>query len=282
MGSYCELYISNFPIATTKNEIDPFLLSIFQPNDLVIFDRKIGDRFQLLYGREDSIDEQEIAIQYFNTAQNLKDRLNVIGFTMKKVEKEFENTKRESLERLHEWIKDKSFSNNKNIEDTLKAEIELLRNSNLADFLSASKQIIKNGFKIDKVNSAKPENTVVEYLMQDNYGLEKFPYGYDQRTLLRALLEITKPDEKITYDITELVEGGYYESDPENIYEEVIGNVTYDYKIGDKFLILTEGSSDIQILKNSLELLYPHLFGYYSFMDFGISNASGSASSLVA
>lgn len=282
MGSYCELYISNFPIATTKNEIDPFLLSIFQPNDLVIFDRKIGDRFQLLYGREDSIDEQEIAIQYFNTAQNLKDRLNVIGFTMKKVEKEFENTKMESLETLHEWIKDKSFSNNKDIEEKLNAEIELLRNSNLADFLSASKEIIKNGFKIDKENPAKPENTVVEYLMQDNYGLEKFPYGYDQRTLLRALLEITKPDEKITYDITELVEGGYYESEPENIYEEVIGNVTYDYKIGDKFLILTEGSSDIQILKNSLELLYPHLFGYYSFMDFGISNASGSASSLVA
>src|SRR5690606_36682512 len=71
-------------------------------------------------------------------------------------------------------------------------------------------------------------------------------------------------------------------NDPESVYDEVIESVTYDYEIGDKFLILTEGSSDIQILKNSLELLYPHLAGYYSFMDFGISNASGSASSLVA
>lgn len=282
MGSYCELYISSFPIATTKNEIDPFLLSIFQPTDLVVYERKIGERFQLLYGREDSVDESEKAIQYINTAQNLKERLNVVGFTMKRVEEAFENSKTESLERLNEWIKDKRFNDNENIEKELKEQVELLKNSSLSDFLIASKEIIKDGYKIERDESEISENPIVEYLLQERYGLENFPYDYDQRTLLRALLEVTEPDEKITYDITELVEGGYYESEPENIYNEVIDNVTYDYEIGDKFLILTEGSSDIQILKNSLELLYPHLSGYYSFMDFGISNASGSASSLVA
>ena len=282
MGSYCELYISNYLIATTKNEIDPFLLSIFQPNDLVVYERKIGERYQLLYGRDDSVDERERAIQYINTAQNLKERLNVVGFTMKRVEEAFENSKIESLERLNEWIEDKRFNDNETIEKTLKEEVELLKNSNLSDFLNASKEIIKDGYKIERDDSEISENLIVEYLLQDRYGLEKFPYDYDQRTLLRALLEITEPNEKITYDITELVEGGYYDSEPEDIYDEVIDNVTYDYEIGDKFLILTEGSSDIQILKNSLELIYPHLSGYYSFMDFGISNASGSASSLVA
>lgn len=282
MGSYCELYISNYPIATTKNEIDPFLLSIFQPNDLIVYERKIGERYQLLHGRVYSVDESERAIQYINTAQHLKERLNVVGFTMKRVEEAFENSKTESLERLDEWIEDKRFNDNETIEKTLKEEVELLKNSSLSDFLNASKEIIKDGYKIERDDSEISENPIVEYLLQDRYGLEKFPYDYDQRTLLRALLEITEPNEKITYDITELVEGGYYDSEPGDIYDEVIDNVTYDYEIGDKFLILTEGSSDIQILKNSLELLYPHLSGYYSFMDFGISNASGSASSLVA
>lgn len=282
MGSYCELYISKFPIATTKNEIDPFLLSIFQPNDLVVYERKIGERLQLLYGRDDSVDETERAIQYINTAQNLKERLNVVGFTMKRVEEAFENSKIESLERLNECIENKSCNDNETFEKTLKKEVEILKNSNLSDFLDASKEIIKNGYKIEREDSEISENPIIEYLIQDKYGLEKFPYDYDQRTLLRALLEITEPNEKITYDITELVEGGYYDSEPEDIYDEVIYNITNNYEIGDKFLILTEGSSDIQILKNSLELLYPHLSGFYSFMDFGISNASGSASSLVA
>jgi hypothetical protein len=165
MGSYCELYISNYLIATTKNEIDPFLLSIFQPNDLVVYERKIGERYQLLYGRDDSVDERERAIQYINTAQNLKERLNVVGFTMKRVEEAFENSKIESLERLNEWIEDKRFNDNETIEKTLKEEVELLKNSNLSDFLNASKEIIKDGYKIERDDSEISENLIVEYLL---------------------------------------------------------------------------------------------------------------------
>lgn len=283
MGSYCELYISKFPIATTKNEVDPFLLSIFQPDDLVVFNRKIGDRFKVLYGRDSEADETERAIQYISTANKIKERLNVIGFTMKRVEEAFENSKKESLDRLNEWLDDRSFNDNESMSKKLNLEIELLKNSSLSDFLKASKEIIENelGFALEKETQIS-KNPIVNYLLEERYGLDKFPYDYDQRTLLRAILEITKPDESITYDITELVEAGYYECEPESVYNEVIDNVTYDYEIGDKFLILTEGSSDIEILKNSLDLLYPHLSGYYSFMDFGISNAMGSAGSLVA
>lgn len=35
-------------------------------------------------------------------------------------------------------------------------------------------------------------------------------------------------------------------------------------------------------MKESLTILYPHLVGYYSFMDFGLSNAAGGASFLVS
>ncbi len=276
MGSYCELYISKFPISTTKNEVDPFLLSIFLPEDLVVFERKVGDRFQLLYGRDDEVEENERAIQYVNTAKNLKERLDVIGFTMKRVKEAFENSKKESLECLKEWLESPSFNNSGSMNQQLKEEIKILENSSLADFLEACKEII------EKDGSQSSKDPIVKFLLKERYGLERFPYDYDQRTLLRAVLEITKPEEKVTYDITELVEAGYYENDPESVYDEVIENITFDYEIGDKFLILTEGSSDIQILKNSLELLYPHLSGYYSFMDFGVSNAGGSASSLVA
>jgi hypothetical protein len=284
MGSYCELYIKDYPIATTKNEIDPFLLSLFQTSDLNVFERKIGDRIQVLYGRENEEEEEEKAIQYFNSAKNIRDRLNVMGFTLTRTIERFEESKEESLVRLRERLEDKTFNDSDRMNKILTNEIQILENNSFDDFIEAVKEIFEHnyGFAIKKENLPDKINPIIPYLLDYGYGLDRFPYDYDQRTLLRALLEATEPDAVITYDITELLESGYYEGEPKEVYDEVIGNLTFDYELGEKFLILTEGTSDINILRDSLELLYPHLTGYYSFMDFGVSNASGSASSLVA
>lgn len=283
MGAYCELYISDYPIATTKDEIDPFILSLFQPEDLKTFQRRIGDRNQLLYGRSDFDDEIEQAVEYSNSAKNIKDRLEIMGFTLNKAIAEFETSKANAIETLTGYLNDKNFTSNPEVEEKLKREKELLENSSFNDFLQASKEIIdkKYRYKVKTEELPKDTNPVIFYLLKAP-GLEKFPYNYDQRGLLRALLEITQNEEKITYDITELIDQDNYEDEIENIYENTIQNITYDYELGEKFIILTEGSYDIQILQGAMNILYPHLKGYYSFMDFGISNASGSASSLVA
>ena len=47
-------------------------------------------------------------------------------------------------------------------------------------------------------------------------------------------------------------------------------------------IILTEGSTDIAILRSALDLLYPHLVGYYTFFDFRTSNSRGGAGQLAA
>jgi len=207
-----------------------------------------------------------------------------MGFTLKKAISEFEISKAESIERLTGYLNDRKFTSNPEIEAKLKAEIELLEESSFNDFLKACKEIIDNGYryKIKVEELPKEFNPLIFYLLEYAHGLEQFPYNYDQRVLLRSLLEVTPNDIKITYDITELIDQEYFEDEIENIYEDTIQNITYDYELGEKFLILTEGSSDILILQGAMNVLYPHLTGYYSFMDFGISNASGSASSLVA
>jgi hypothetical protein len=41
-------------------------------------------------------------------------------------------------------------------------------------------------------------------------------------------------------------------------------------------------TTDIYVLQQTLKLLYPHLYDYYSFMDFSSSNAMGSAPQLAA
>lgn len=284
MGQYCELYISEYPISTTKDEIDPFILSLFQPEDLIHFDRLIGERNQLLYGHGDYKDETEHAVLYSNTAKNIRDRLEIMGFTLKKAKSEFEAGKESSIETLKGYLSDKNFASDPKIEAKIKWEKELLEKSSFNDFLFASKEIINKGYRytIKVEDLSKETNPLILYLLEYNNELDRFPYNYDIRVLLRSLLEFTLDDKKITYDITELIDQEHYEDELMNIYEDTIQNITYDYELGEKILILTEGSSDIQILQGAMNILFPHLTGYYSFMDFGISNASGSAGSLVA
>jgi hypothetical protein len=47
-------------------------------------------------------------------------------------------------------------------------------------------------------------------------------------------------------------------------------------------IVLTEGSSDAEILSKSLTVLFPHLVGYYTFFDFHGSKAAGGATQLIS
>ena len=53
-----------------------------------------------------------------------------------------------------------------------------------------------------------------------------------------------------------------------------------DYSVNSRIILLTEGPTDSEVLRASIELLYPHLSSYYSFMDLAV-RAPGGAGSLV-
>lgn len=283
MGAYCELYINKYPIALTKNEIDPYLLSVFQKDDIKIFQRKINERYKILYANIDEENDNEKAIQFVNNAKIIKDRLNVMGFTFSRVKEMFEISKADEIKRLKEYLDEKTIEENEDFYEKIKSEINLLDKSDIDDFLIAFKEIIQHdyGFSVDKSMLSNSTSPLIFYLLEYGYGFERFPTNYDLRTLLRAFLEFVNDDEIITYDITEVVDVYYNTIDEKQIYDEIVNIYTYEFEIGDKFIILTEGTTDIYMLENSLKLLYPHLVEFYSFMDFGNSNASGSASSLV-
>jgi hypothetical protein len=280
MGAYCILEISNFPIAATKNEIDPFILSLFQQEDQNSYQRRIGDRNKMLYNQEEDDDEIETVVEYSSSAKEVRDRLEVMGFTMKKVKADFELSKQEGIKRLQEYLQKDSF---KSAKANLKMELGLLEKNSFEDFLNASETIIRKKYKFKSWGheAVKTKDPLINYLLAGYY-FDKFPFLYDLRILLRALLELTDDKAKITYDVTELIQVGDEYDELDHVYEDTVANITYNYELGEKCLILTEGSTDIIILQAALHILYPHLTGYFSFMDFGTSNASGSSSSLIA
>lgn len=274
MGTYCELYVADYPIYSTKSQVDPVIMTIFRESDKRVFDRKVSDRNPLTWGHIEDEGEMETVYEYANTVANIKQRLEIMGFSLVKVAREFEIGRENEVERLKAWGGEESGS-------LWSDELHLFEVVTFEDYLSAFRQILEKGLRPRPFDIPPEESPLVRFILDvdsDDF-YYRFPCG-DIRYFLRAFLEVCPDDALVIQDITDLVHGGYY--DPEDAVCEIsIAELTHDYPVNEKIIILTEGSTDKVVLERSLELLYPHLYEYYSFMDFGISNAPGSAGTLV-
>src|SRR3712207_5076662 len=87
MGEFSTLYINDYEVDSWKNSIG-YSYILFSENDFV-------ETTQFNEGDE----EPRHVYQYVITAANLIDRLEVLGFTIKKVKKDFEEGKALILEK---------------------------------------------------------------------------------------------------------------------------------------------------------------------------------------
>src|SRR5205823_12551628 len=101
----------------------------------------------------------------------------------------------------------------------------------------------------------------------------------DIRCFLRALLEVIPDSATVTQELTDLVEGEYFEVGA-NMTEWALQTLKGDYSINSPVIVLTEGSTDSECIRRALGVLYPELTEYYSFMDLAV-RAPGGAGSLV-
>lgn len=115
-------------------------------------------------------------------------------------------------------------------------------------------------------------------LSSDGYAYQ-FP-PCDLRFLIRAVVEACGFNSNFQLDLSEVVSSGYYDI-ADRVAEDARVELTSDYPVNTKVIVLTEGMTDRRVLEASLRLLYPHLSEYYSFMDFEGANAPGGAGQLV-
>ncbi len=281
MGSYAELYIGDYSIYSTKNDVDPLFLSLFNEKDLKEYKRKISQRRYISSESESNLDEIENAIEYCSNVKKVKHRLKIMGFNLDKVKKEFEYCKKEEIEGSRFALYDKVINNIPQLEEHYKKNIKILERSSFDDFMIASKEILDKKLYLNRQDDKSYEkiHPLIPFILDFHHGFESFPH-FDPRSVLCYLLELCPDDTDVTYDITEIVEAGYYEK-PIDIYDAIRESLNYSYDFNDKIIILSEGSSDISILNETLKILYPYLDDIYSFMDFHVSNAQGGASLLI-
>lgn len=93
--------------------------------------------------------------------------------------------------------------------------------------------------------------------------------GLSTANALYAILSAVSSEEIVEYEISDVIDSGWVTRDP-------VKNIMIQ-----KIILLTEGRTDAAILSACLKMLYPELYPYYQFMDFGGLKVEGGASALV-
>lgn len=279
MGSYTELSVAGYPIVVSKSEVVPEVMTVFRETDRRTFIRRLSDQNPLVWGEPEDSDEgeTETAVEYSCDAGSIIDRLNVMGFTLSRVRKDFEAGRLADLAKFESWAED--FDDNRFFAD----KWDLVKGLTFDSYVSGLRRVMaERPRSIRHREHETPDlDPVVKYILDESDDYLFGFFGGDVRLLLRIACEVVPKESRVVQDITELVHAGYY-GENEPVCEIVTQALVAGHPENSPRIVLTEGSTDATILNEALALLYPHLVGYYSFLDFDSSRSPGGAGYLVS
>ena len=279
MGSYAYCWLDNLEILTTNNSLSVELLSLFRSEDKIITS-SIPNYFPCereYYQRIFEKNIEEKLVYYEAPINVIRDRLNIFGYDL-----------RNACDGFRKWI----YEENKNAErriveldkqdylyESYANEISVLSELTPEIWIENLKKIHDSGLQQREYKSASERHVdkTIDYMLRKEwYG---YP-GYDLFIPIRLAIEMLDEHNKLFYDITQLVWSGYYDYNDDVVKSE-IDFVSLDSISKFKTIILTEGKTDAWILRETMNLLYPHLIDYYSFLDFESTGFGGGVGNLV-
>ncbi len=285
MGSYGILRIGDFEIYSTKNDFDPSLMMLFSEQDKRILP------YAPAVNENDSDPDSEYTpkaiVQYAINLSAARDRLEFMGFTLLQAKHYFQGGLEQELALLTERRANPTWAKHEALRATLDREEMVLKVLTFDTWLEGFSFIVSHqlnsdtGLWYENKPSELPLTPLVRYMLG---GSSESSFGFpasDFRAFMRAAVEITGTNAELVYDVTDLVEGGYFGAD-EDLCNYARRDMVEDFAVNHKTVILTEGKSDKAVLEGSMKLFYPHLVDYYSFMDFEGVRAPGGAPALVS
>lgn len=283
MGSYAECWLNDFLVGSSKNDIDPDLISLFRESDKVVLSGPSPELPHHLHHHLNSLEEDDhLRIVYYEAPVDIvRDRLHVMGYSLSTSKQAFREWIRGELghitESMQNWEMKDSTSKALMVE-YYQGEIEVLSALTPDMWIEGLRFIRASGLKPNfhgKYEGPHQDTSIGYMLSHDWYG---FP-GYDMYVALRLAIETCGAGEKLIYDLTDLIWSDYFDCD-ENFVEYGLSIPAAEYNSKAKTIVLTEGKSDAWILEQSLRILYPHLQDYFSFLDFEGSSIGGGVGNL--
>jgi hypothetical protein len=283
VGSYAQCWLDDLFVGSSKNDIDPDLVSLFRQEDKIVLSAPVHDLPPHLEQYRETLNEDpSLKINFYKAPISVvRDRLDILGYDLDTAEQAFEEWIREektrTIELLEDWSQRESTSRDM-MENHYRTEVEILASLTPRSWIEGLKVIRSSGLKTNYHGryEGPHENTLMGYMLSNDwYG---FP-GYDLFVPLRLAIEACENGRKMVYDVTDLVWSGYFDYE-ENFIEYGLGISAAEYSSKAKTIVLTEGKTDTWILHESLKLLYPHLQDYFSFLDFESSGFGGGVGNL--
>ena len=261
MGSYAVLNVLGGTVLYSKSHVPPELIIIFRDGDKRVSPVTHGE-------------ETNYEVCYRISAAKLAARLDAMGFTMERVRKHFSEQVDLTVKSLiDDFEREESHPEVQFFKEYGYDLWESGLRNHLRNSLPQSNEAVPYQKRYDSVEA------FIRYDDKEEFHLG-FPFRGDVKLFVRATLACVPPDVDVTLDISDLVSSGYIDEN-ENLVADAIEQISEDYLVGAKVIVLTEGSSDSRILRRTMRLLYPHLIEYYSFLNFETANVRGGAPSLV-
>lgn len=277
MGSYATLYVDGYPVVQTKNHVLPELMTAFRESD--------RGTLLLQSNGEDSVswteelppwsDDHVLSDVYHSRAWKVAQRLDVMGFTLDRARRDYEETRDSEMAGVIEYYEDDEIARDN--------ELSKWRSLNFDAYFVGLRTVLSLGLTPwfvaeEKMDERAPNLDVVEEHILDWDGDYLLGYlGDDFRGLLRLVCEIVDDEARVVQDITDLIQGGWLEPH-DSVCEQAVESLLERYPENASRIVLTEGSTDAMYLSSALKLLHPHLAEYYAFFDFhSFSSRGGTA-----
>ena len=210
MGTYTDLTIANYPLVSSKSAVIPEVMTLFREQNRCSFTRRVAERNALVWGEpnDPNDEETETVIEYSCTIADAIDRLDVMGFTDRRVQDEFEAGRMAEQEKYSSWAKEDDDS------QWFAADWEFIKHLTFDEYARAFSEVLSGGLMPYPFNDHEKEglDRVVQYILEDNEDYLFGFFGSDIRLLIRLACELSAKSSHVVQDITDLVDSGYYTS----------------------------------------------------------------------
>lgn len=262
MGDYSGIYISGKEIFTHRNDPHPHHEDVFTVDDAVYL---VGEEAlpysSAWHAGTLACDVNDVEVYALSaTVAEIKDRLSALGFGL--------DVLRSSVQRLideeisHSYRMLSHFEQMGNVGEVTGELNEKIAELRQLTYESWQLQVAEH---VERKRRASPDWRDCGPL-----GLLR---GDDPRILLRVLVEHFGDDEEVLLDLSDYIDGGRAADDPEEWPPS--------WRLDDiPPIVITEGSFDVTVLRNAIEILRPHLVPYIRFLDYSVGNEGGAAAAV--
>ncbi|MCY3543770.1 MAG: HEPN/Toprim-associated domain-containing protein [Chloroflexi bacterium] len=286
MSSYATLMLGSLELGTSRNGVDPELIWLFRPSDKHVEKATRRNRARLArYIIPEYIDEFDDAnpftcVEYRCTVADLRDRLELKGFTLELAKARFNQAGLQYEEA--QVLETASHS------ETYPQKLRPLTIEKWLDAIARIKGECLTEETLASISANDEQLPLLKDMLQfsnrDTYGFPGLGYAYGLPILnyllfIRLVIESSRPNEYLVYDLTDLVHAGYVDEEDDCVtLAEVETNSSIAFH--QKVIVLTEGRTDKDFLERSVKILYPHLADYFHFFDFNLNKPPGGVGAL--